>query len=164
MQYQVGQQLEIPTFSGKANRQTNLLLPEEVQESLGRTAFLSDPLSSRIGAQSQGVRQREKWPGPKQKTPAKWIHALSLRGLAQEMSGFWTTAGFNHSSGKTSFQLKPTAAALWQDAVTNQFSIQHVITRSCASFNKPYRSSATQQVKEKRVARAHAHEAQAEHH
>ena len=36
--------------------------------------------------------------GLNKKTPAKWIHALSLRDLAQEMSGFWTTAGLSISS------------------------------------------------------------------
>ena len=33
------------------------------------------------------------WPGYNTNARAKWIHALPLCGLAQEMSGFWTTAG-----------------------------------------------------------------------
>ena len=33
------------------------------------------------------------WPGYNTNARAKWIHALPLRGLALEMSGFWTTTG-----------------------------------------------------------------------
>ena len=57
-----------------------------------------------------------------------------------------------------SFTFRPLLATSWQDAVNNS-AYHQAINQSCSGMDQ---QPATQQVKEKRVARAHAHEARAE--
>ena len=113
------------------------------------------PFQSKRGGGVRSTLPQPKSAAPEKQCANSRYKSNILISLKEDIS-FSTTALEKHLSD-WSPQLQH-----WQDMVTNQFSIQLVITRRCASVNEPDRSSATQQVKEKRVARAHAHEAREE--